>query len=131
MEDLEWLPQDADYGAVSPGHDGTGDVGANVRGWKVGGIKPLWDTCSVGDLSQGGFETYCMHALSWAYSCRVLIKACPLDESVNDSIIEPNLKAGDWAVFIGAGGGVGHWLAKVFGSVSLALTENRASAILT
>ncbi|KAK9311895.1 hypothetical protein V1524DRAFT_370577 [Lipomyces starkeyi] len=58
-----------DYGAVSPGHEGASDVGANVRGWKVGdgaGVKPLWDTCSVGDLCQGGFKTYCMHALSWA-----------------------------------------------------------------
>ncbi|KAK9344113.1 hypothetical protein V1522DRAFT_430989 [Lipomyces starkeyi] len=102
-----------DYGAVSPGHEGASDVGANVRGWKVGdgaGVKPLWDTCSVGDLCQGGFKTYY--------------------ESANDSIIESHPKAGDWAVFMCAGGGVGHWLAKVFGSVSLALTENRASAIL-
>ncbi|MCJ1300681.1 hypothetical protein MMC08_003478 [Hypocenomyce scalaris] len=121
-------------------------VGSNVKTWKVGdrgGVKPMWDVCMECDLCRDGLhETYCPKAVSaglmvpGTYQQYIVSPAkytTRIPDSVDDftagpimcsgstiyrSLIESQLKTGDWAVFPGAGGGVGHMgvqLAKAMG----------------
>jgi propanol-preferring alcohol dehydrogenase len=121
-------------------------VGDNVEGWKVGdrgGIKPMWDVCLACDNCwDGKHETYCEKAIATGlmvagtYQQYVLSPArytTRIPDEVDDftagpimcsgstiyrSLEESQLKAGDWAVFPGGAGGVGHMgvqLAKAMG----------------
>jgi propanol-preferring alcohol dehydrogenase len=142
------VPKMSDFGVRSPGHEGAGVVvklGSNVTNWKVGdraGIKPAYDACFNCELCWSGRETYCDDSpqiglqFPGSYQQYVLSPArytSRIPEGVNDfvagpimcsgstiycSIKESGLKPGDWAVFPGAGGGVGHMgvqLAKAMG----------------
>lgn len=142
------MPKMSDFGVRSPGHEGAGVVvklGSNVTNWKVGdraGIKPAYDACFNCELCWSGKETYCDDSpqiglqFPGSYQQYVLSPArytSRIPEGVNDfvagpimcsgstiycSLKESGLKPGDWAVFPGAGGGVGHMgvqLAKAMG----------------
>ncbi|KAF4964223.1 hypothetical protein FSARC_7857 [Fusarium sarcochroum] len=107
LEDLP-LPRMGDYGVRSPGHEGAGvvvKIGSLVGNWKVGdraGVKPTWDTCMSCDLCWGRHECHCPEAV-------------PTGLKV---LVDSELRPGDWAAFLGAGGGVGHMgvqLAKAMG----------------
>ncbi len=147
LEDLP-MPKMNDFGVRSPGHEGAGVVvgmGSNVVGWKVGdraGVKPMWDACLNCDLCWGLHEAHCAKTLSTGlqvpgtyqqyilspakYTSRIPdnvddITAAPImcsGATIYRSLVSSQLKAGDWAVFPGAGGGVGHMgvqLAKAMG----------------
>lgn len=136
------------FGVRSPGHEGAGvvvQIGSNVKNWKVGdraGIKPAYDACFNCELCWTGRETYCDESpqiglqVPGSYQQYVLSPArytSRIPEGVDDftagpimcsgstiycSLKESGLKPGDWAVFPGAGGGVGHMgvqLAKAMG----------------
>lgn len=53
------------FNVRSAGHEGAGVVvqlGANVKGWKVGdraGVKPIWNVCGKCELCWEGKENYC------------------------------------------------------------------------
>ncbi|KAI5285507.1 hypothetical protein KEM54_000514 [Ascosphaera aggregata] len=124
-------------GVRSPGHEGAGvvvKVGSNVKHIKVGdrgGIKPIWDTCGSCKLCWTDQEAYCAKSLfagihvPGTYQQYIVSPArylSPIPDGVPDeiaapimcsastifrSISEAQLHAGDWAVFPGAGGGVG------------------------
>lgn len=135
-------------GVRSPGHEGAGVVvalGSNVTSWKIGdraGIKPAYDACFNCELCWSGKETYCPESpqiglqFPGSYQQYVLSPARytqRIPDGVDDfvagpimcsgstiycSLKEAGLKAGDWAVFSGGGGGVGHMgvqLAKAMG----------------
>ncbi|OAG04211.1 GroES-like protein [Paraphaeosphaeria sporulosa] len=136
------------YGVRSPGHEGAGVVvalGSNVTTWKVGdraGIKPVYDCCFACELCWSGRESYCDAApqiglnFPGSYQQYVLSPARytqRIPDGVDDfvagpimcsgstiycSLKEAGLRAGSWAVFPGAGGGVGHMgvqIAKAMG----------------
>lgn len=142
------VPKMSDFGVRSPGHEGAGVVvklGSNVTNWKVGdraGIKPAYDACFNCELCWSGRETYCDDSpqiglqFPGSYQQYVLSPArytSRIPDGVDDfvagpimcsgstiycSLKESGLKPGDWAVFPGAGGGVGHMgvqLAKAMG----------------
>ncbi|KAH7405976.1 chaperonin 10-like protein [Phaeosphaeria sp. MPI-PUGE-AT-0046c] len=142
------IPAMSVFGVRSPGHEGAGVVvaiGSNVTNWKVGeraGIKPAYDACFNCELCWTGKETYCdespqiglqfpgsyqQYLLSPArYTQRIPdgvddFSAGPImcsGSTIYCSLKESGLKPGDWAVFPGAGGGVGHMgvqLAKAMG----------------
>ncbi|RDW67626.1 GroES-like protein [Coleophoma cylindrospora] len=121
-------------------------VGSGVKNWKVGdrgGVKPMWDCCMNCELCWDGFhETYCSKTVATGlmttgtyqqyitsparYTTRIPdgvddFTAGPImcsGSTIYRSIVESQLKAGDWAVFPGAGGGVGHMgvqIAKAMG----------------
>ncbi|KAM0792591.1 hypothetical protein ACM66B_005252 [Microbotryomycetes sp. NB124-2] len=120
------------------GHEGAGvvvKIGEGVEGWKIGdrgGIKPIWDVCHECEHCREGREThcdkgkpagvvvdgtYCQYTLSPArYTTRI-------PEGVPDELAAPTMcsgvtiytaiknskvRAGQWLVIPGAGGGVGH-----------------------
>ncbi|KNG80698.1 hypothetical protein ANOM_010193 [Aspergillus nomiae NRRL 13137] len=147
LEDLP-LPRMRDYGVRSPGHEGAGIVvalGCDVNGWKLGdraGIAPTWDTCMSCDLCSSELECHCSHAVptglkvSGTYQQYIVSPArytTPIPNGVDDfsagpimcsgstmfrALRESNLRAGQWAVIVGAGGGVGHMgvqIAKAMG----------------
>ncbi|KAH9211048.1 chaperonin 10-like protein [Leptodontidium sp. 2 PMI_412] len=137
LDDLP-MPKMLDYGVRSPGHEAVGVVvklGSNVKSWKIGdrgGVKPLWDVCSQCARCWGGQETYCKKAVhtgcmvTGTYQSYMVSPAkytTPIPDEVDDftaapmmcagstmlrSIRTSGLLPGDWAVFCGAGGGVGH-----------------------
>jgi propanol-preferring alcohol dehydrogenase len=142
------IPPMSVFGVRSPGHEGAGvvvKIGSNVSNWKVGeraGIKPAYDACFNCELCWTGKETYCdespqiglqfpgsyqQYLLSPArYTQRIPdgvddFSAGPImcsGSTIYCSLKESGLKPGDWAVFPGAGGGVGHMgvqLAKAMG----------------
>jgi propanol-preferring alcohol dehydrogenase len=142
------IPPMSVFGVRSPGHEGAGvvvKIGSNVSNWKVGeraGIKPAYDACFNCELCWTGKETYCdespqiglqfpgsyqQYLLSAArYTQRIPdgvddFSAGPImcsGSTIYCSLKESGLKPGDWAVFPGAGGGVGHMgvqLAKAMG----------------
>ena len=142
------IPAMSVFGVRSPGHEGAGVVvklGSNVSNWKVGeraGIKPAYDACLNCELCWTGKETYCDESpqiglqFPGSYQQYLLSPARytqRIPEGVDDfsagpimcsgstiycSLKESGLKPGDWAVFPGAGGGVGHMgvqLAKAMG----------------
>ncbi|KAF1958800.1 hypothetical protein CC80DRAFT_490589 [Byssothecium circinans] len=122
-------------------------LGSNVSTsqWEIGdrvGIKPAYDACLNCELCWSGKETYCdespqiglqfpgsfqQYLLSPArYTQRIPegvddFVAGPImcsGSTIYRSIIESELKPGDWAVFPGAGGGLGHMgvqIAKAMG----------------
>ncbi|KAF2176491.1 alcohol dehydrogenase [Zopfia rhizophila CBS 207.26] len=136
MNDLA-MPKMSQFGVRSPGHEGAGvvvKIGANVRNFKVGdraGIKPVWDTCGACELCWGDKETYCDSVkltglvTPGTYQQYVVSPArytTPIPEGVSDevaapvmcsastmyrSLVESQLRPGDWAVFPGGSGGVG------------------------
>ncbi|KAL6357638.1 hypothetical protein LRP88_07811 [Fusarium phalaenopsidis] len=111
LEDLP-LPRMRDYGVRSPGHEGAGvviKVGVIVKNWKLGdraGVKPTWNTCMSCQLCWSGLECHCAEAVPTGLKVPVV------------QLVESRLRPGDWAAFLGAGGGVGHMgvqLAKAMG----------------
>lgn len=121
-------------------------VGSDVKTWKVGdrgGVKPLWSVCGECELCWDGLhETYCAKglmtglAVPGTYQQYIVSPAkytTRIPDSVDDftagpimcsgstilrSLYESELKAGNWAVFPGGGGGVGHMgiqIAKAMG----------------
>ncbi|KAF2996084.1 hypothetical protein E8E13_004568 [Curvularia kusanoi] len=131
------LPKMSDLGTKCAGHEGAGvivKVGEQVKHLKPGmraGFKPIQDTCGACELCRGGQECYCANAVFTGLMCDGSYKqyvvsperyTTIIPDGVNDyiagpimcsastiytSIKESNLKPGDWAVFPGAGGGVG------------------------
>ncbi|KAH9205118.1 chaperonin 10-like protein [Leptodontidium sp. 2 PMI_412] len=131
------VPPMSTFGVKCAGHEGAGVVvklGANVKNWKVGdrgGIKPLLDVCGACDLCWDGKENYCQKgvytglAATGSYQQYVVSPAkytSPIPNGVSDYIASPimcsastmhralidsGLKAGQWVVFPGGGGGVG------------------------
>ncbi|KZZ94060.1 Alcohol dehydrogenase superfamily, zinc-type [Ascosphaera apis ARSEF 7405] len=125
------------FGVRSPGHEGAGvvvKVGSNVKHIKVGdrgGIKPIWDVCGNCKVCWTDQEAYCPKSLfagihvPGTYQHYITSPAkylSPIPDGVPDelaapimcsastilrSITESQLRAGEWAVFCGAGGGVG------------------------
>ncbi|KAH8696909.1 chaperonin 10-like protein [Phaeosphaeriaceae sp. PMI808] len=147
LKDLP-IPAMSAFGVRSPGHEGAGvvvKIGSNVTNWKVGqraGIKPAYDACFDCELCWTGKETYCNESpqiglqFPGSYQQYLLSPARytqRIPDGVDDfiagpimcsgstiycSLKESGLKPGDWAVFPGAGGGVGHMgvqLAKAMG----------------
>ncbi|KAH8678069.1 chaperonin 10-like protein [Xylariales sp. PMI_506] len=124
-------------GVRCPGHEGAGivvKVGENVKDWQLGdraGIKPIWNTCGTCENCTDGKENYCQNLLNSGlhvngtyqqyvvsparYTTRIPdgvpdIVAGPIMCSATTmltSLEQSQLKAGQWAVFIGGGGGVG------------------------
>lgn len=121
-------------------------LGSSVTDWKIGdraGIKPMWDVCHSCELCRDGLhETYCEKAVATGlmvpgtyqeyvtsparYTTRIPDgvpdeTAGPVmcsGSTIYRSLWESKLEAGNWAVFPGGGGGVGHMgvqLAKAMG----------------
>ncbi|GAA6001055.1 hypothetical protein JCM10207_007392 [Rhodosporidiobolus poonsookiae] len=109
--------------------------GVDTEAWKVGdraGIKPLWDVCHECNSCRGGFEgmcpklvatgghkngSYCEYVLSPArYTTRIPDGvpdevAAPLmcsGTTIYTAIKRSGIRAGEWLVLPGGGGGVGH-----------------------
>ncbi|KAL3441278.1 alcohol dehydrogenase [Aspergillus insuetus] len=131
------MPPMSTFGVRSPGHEGVGVVvktGANVKNFSVGdraGVKPLLDTCGSCEMCCGEKEMHCasgvhtglMRAGTYQqYIVSPARYASPIPDGIPDevaapimcsaatmycSLIESGLRAGNWAVFPGGGGGVG------------------------
>ncbi|RQM04846.1 hypothetical protein DH86_00004076, partial [Scytalidium sp. 3C] len=129
------FPKMSSFGVKSPGHEGAGvvvKVGANVKNWKVGdrgGVKPVWDVCGCCDLCWGDKEAYCPDAVftglakTGTYQQYIVSPArytSRIPDGVDDyiagpvmcsastmyrSLVESELRPGDWACFAGGGGG--------------------------
>ncbi|KAK2751097.1 hypothetical protein FQN57_000172 [Myotisia sp. PD_48] len=127
----------ASKGVRSPGHEGAGvvvKVGSNVKNVKVGdrgGVKPKWSVCGACSSCWADKETHCQNGVetgldtAGTYQQYITSPAnymTPIPDGVPDeiaapimcsastmyrSISEAGLEAGNWAVFPGAGGGVG------------------------
>lgn len=148
------LPKMSALGTKCAGHEGAGvivKVGDQVKTLKPGmraGFKPIQNTCGACELCRGGQECYCAGAVFTGLMCDGSYKqyvvsperyTTIIPDGVNDyiagpimcsastiytSIKESNLKPGDWAVFPGAGGGVGMQgvqLAKAMGLRAVAI----------
>ncbi|TVY50186.1 Alcohol dehydrogenase 2 [Lachnellula cervina] len=127
-------------------------VGRDVKSWKVGdrgGVKPMWDVCGECELCWDGMhETYCSKAVFTGlavagtyqhyitspakYTTRIPdnvddFTAGPImcsGSTIHTSLMASQLKAGNWAVFPGGGGGVGHMgiqLARAMGMRVIAI----------
>ncbi|KAF1972305.1 alcohol dehydrogenase 1 [Bimuria novae-zelandiae CBS 107.79] len=131
------VPKMSELGTRCAGHEGAGvivKVGSNVKTLKPGmraGIKPVIDTCGTCELCRTDKESYCANAVVTGLMADGSFKqyvASPeryttvIPDGVSDyiagpimcsastiytSIKESGLQPGDWAVFPGAGGGVG------------------------
>ncbi|KAF2126219.1 alcohol dehydrogenase 1 [Dothidotthia symphoricarpi CBS 119687] len=131
------LPKMSVFGTKCAGHEGAGvivKVGDAVKTLKPGmraGFKPVQDTCGACELCRGGLECYCAKAVTTglmvdgSYKQYVVSPeryTTLIPDGVHDfvagpimcaastiytSIKESGLRPGDWAVFPGAGGGVG------------------------
>ncbi|KAI9688718.1 MAG: hypothetical protein M1822_001075 [Bathelium mastoideum] len=131
------VPPMSHYGCRSPGHEGAGIIvklGRNVKNFQLGdraGLKPIWDTCGACELCWHDKECYCPSAVftglaqTGSYQQYVVSPAkytSPIPEGVSDyvagpvmcsastiyrSLVESELRPGDWACFPGGGGGVG------------------------
>ncbi|KAM3065208.1 hypothetical protein ACMFMG_010400 [Clarireedia jacksonii] len=131
------LPSMSSFSVQCPGHEGAGivvKVGANVNGWKVGdraGVKPIWDVCYNCESCWEGRENYCSRMVltglmnNGTYQQYITSPArytSPIPEGVSDyiagpimcsastmhrALIDSRLKAGQFVVFPGGGGGVG------------------------
>lgn len=125
------IPLMSVFGVRCPGHEGAGVVvklGENVKDWKLGdraGIKPNWDTCHNCEMCLEGKENYCdklvcsglqvngtyqQYITSPArYTTRIPdgisdYVAAPImcsASTMHSSLLESQLKPGQWAVFIG------------------------------
>ena len=137
LEDLP-MAKMRDFNVRSPGHEGIGKIvalGDGVKDLSVGdrvGLKPAWDSCNYCELCCSEREMYCPKSrqtglhVSGTYQQYVLGSAdhaIRIPEGVKDEIAAPimcsgatiyrgiteaGLKPGNWVVFSGAGGGVGH-----------------------
>jgi propanol-preferring alcohol dehydrogenase len=125
------------------GHEGAGvveELGRGVEGWKVGdraGVKPISSVCfSCGNCGRD-LEAHCpkavftginMEGTYQQYICVPAFYATHIPDGVDDfaaapimcsgttayrSLMASGLKIGQWAVFPGAGGGVGHMVVQV------------------
>ncbi|OAL38638.1 hypothetical protein AYO20_01844 [Fonsecaea nubica] len=131
------VPSMSHFKTRSPGHEGAGvivKVGAQVTSLRVGqraGIKPTWDVCHACDVCLSGRENYCKGMVSTglqkpgSYQQYIVSPeryTALIPDGVSDYIAGPvmcsastmlhslktaNLSAGQWAVFVGGGGGVG------------------------
>ncbi|PQE19612.1 alcohol dehydrogenase protein [Rutstroemia sp. NJR-2017a WRK4] len=131
------VPAMSSFSVQCPGHEGAGivvKVGANVTGWKVGdraGVKPIWDVCYNCELCWEGRENYCSKAVltglmsTGTYQQYITSPArytSPIPEGVSDyvagpimcsastmhrALIDSRLKASQFVIFPGGGGGVG------------------------
>ncbi|KAH6877599.1 chloride channel [Alternaria rosae] len=148
------LPKMSDLGVRCAGHEGSGvivKVGDQVKNLKPGmraGYKPIQDTCGTCELCRNGNECYCAKAvltglmIDGSYKQYIVSPeryTTLVPDGVNDyiagpimcsastiytSIKESQLRPGDWAVFPGAGGGVGLQgvqLAKAMGLRAIAI----------
>ncbi|CAG9982242.1 unnamed protein product [Clonostachys byssicola] len=158
LEDLT-LPRMSEHGVRSPGHEGAGvvvKIGEQVKNWKIGdraGIKPTWDTCMSCELCWGRLECHCPEAIPTGlkvpgtyqqyivsparYTSRIPdgvddFSAGPImcsGSTMYRSLVDSELRPGDWATFLGAGGGVGHMgvqLAKAMGLRVLGIDTGKA-----
>ncbi|KAF2678179.1 alcohol dehydrogenase 1 [Lentithecium fluviatile CBS 122367] len=131
------LPKMSEMGTKCAGHEGAGvivKVGDAVKTLKPGmraGLKPIQDTCGSCELCRTDKECYCSKAVFTGLMCDGSYKqyivsperyTTIIPDGVSDfiagpimcsastiytSIKESGLRPGDWAVFPGAGGGVG------------------------
>ncbi|OQO12222.1 hypothetical protein B0A48_02863 [Cryoendolithus antarcticus] len=131
------VPPMSTFGIKCAGHEGAGvvvKVGSNVTGWKVGdrgGVKPLWDVCHNCEHCYSGRENYCQKGVYTGlvatgtyqqYITSPAIYTSRIPDGVSDEVagpimcsastmhralIDSGLKAGNWVVFPGGGGGVG------------------------
>ncbi|KAI0582645.1 hypothetical protein TUN199_06668 [Pyrenophora tritici-repentis] len=131
------MPKMSDLGTRCAGHEGAGvivKVGEHVKTLKPGmraGYKPVQDTCGACESCRDGNECYCQKAVitglmvDGSYKQYVLSPeryTTLIPDGVSDfvagpimcsaatiytSLKESGLRPGDWAVFPGAGGGVG------------------------
>ncbi|KAM3418304.1 hypothetical protein BST61_g4303 [Cercospora zeina] len=146
------------------GHQGAGVVvklGPNVQGWQVGdraGIKPLWDVCHNCEHCWNGRENYCQNGVYTGlvaegtyrqYLTSPAIYTSRIPEGVPDEVAGPimcsastmhralvdsGLKAGDFVVFPGGGGGVGIQgvqLAKAMGMRPIVIDSGEAKSKLS
>lgn len=125
------------------GHEGAGvveELGPGVKGWQVGdraGVKPISSVCFSCDNCGRDLEAHCPNAVFSGinmegtyqqYICVPAFYATHIPDGVDDfmaapvmcsgatayrSLMASNLKVGHWAVFPGAGGGVGHMVLQV------------------
>lgn len=137
LKDLPLPTQMDQTGVRSPGHEGAGvvvAVGSNVQGWNIGdraGIKPMMDVCHNCELCWNGIEQWCRKSVSTGlqvsgtyqqYLVSPAIYTSRIPDGVPDEVagpimcaastmhralIESKLKATQWVVFPGGGGGVG------------------------
>lgn len=147
-------PKMSEMGVQCAGHEGAGvivKVGDQVKNLKVGmraGLKPIQDTCGACELCRTDKECYCANAVLTGLMCDGSYKqyvvsperyTTLIPEGVDDfiagpimcsastiytSIVQSGLRPGDWAVFPGAGGGVGMQgvqLAKAMGLRPIAI----------
>ncbi|OQV06794.1 Alcohol dehydrogenase GroES-like domain-containing protein [Cladophialophora immunda] len=136
------------------GHEGAGiveAVGSDTTGWQVGdraGVKPISWVCHTCESCIKGREQYCPQArftgitmegtyqqyiaVPAIYATRIpaavdLFDAAPLMCSGTTSyaaLQKSGLRAGEWAVILGAGGGLGHFaiqIAKAMGARVIAV----------
>ncbi|EXJ66971.1 alcohol dehydrogenase [Cladophialophora psammophila CBS 110553] len=131
------VPSMSHFQTRSPGHEGAGvivKVGSQVTSLNVGqraGMKPTWDVCHSCESCRNGRENYCKGSISTglqkpgSYQQYVVSPeryTVLIPEGVSDYVAGPvmcsastmlhslktaNLSPGQWAVFIGGGGGVG------------------------
>ncbi|SMR43164.1 unnamed protein product [Zymoseptoria tritici ST99CH_3D1] len=153
------VPPMSTFGTKCAGHEGAGvvvKVGNNVQGWKVGdraGIKPLWDVCHNCEECFTGRDNYCQKGVYTGlvaegsyrqYVTSPAIYTSRIPDGVPDEVagpimcsastmhralIDSGLKAGNWVVFPGGGGGVGIQgvqLAKAMGMRPIVIDSGEA-----
>ncbi|RDW72805.1 alcohol dehydrogenase-2 [Coleophoma cylindrospora] len=158
------IPPMSTFGVRCPGHEGAGVVvklGDGVVGWKVGdraGMKPNWDTCGMCEQCWEGKDNYCSNAISSGlmvngsyqqyvttsarYTTRIPegvsdFVAAPImcsASTMHNSLVTSGLKAGQFAVFVGGGGGVGIQgvqLAKAMGMRPIVIDSSDAKKELS
>lgn len=136
-------------------------VGNNVQGWSVGdraGIKPLWDVCHNCEQCWNGRENYCPKGVYTGlvaegtyrqYVTSPAIYTSRIPDGVPDEVagpimcsastmhralIDSGLRAGNWVVFPGGGGGVGIQgvqLAKAMGMRPIVIDSGEAKRKLS
>jgi len=131
------VPKMSTFGTRCAGHEGAGvvvKVGKSVKGWSVGdraGVKPLWNVCHNCEECFTGRDNYCQQGVYTGlvaegtymqYIVSPAIYTSRIPDGVPDEVagpimcsastmhralIDSNLRAGNWVVFPGGGGGVG------------------------
>ncbi|KAI7067501.1 alcohol dehydrogenase [Hortaea werneckii] len=131
------VPPMSTFNCKCAGHEGAGEVvkvGKNVTNWKIGdrgGVKPIWDVCHNCEQCWNGRENYCPNAAytglvaTGTYQQYITSPArytSRIPEGVSDEVAAPimcsastmhralwdsGLRAGNFVVFPGGGGGVG------------------------
>ncbi|KAI7240312.1 alcohol dehydrogenase [Hortaea werneckii] len=131
------VPPMSTFNCKCAGHEGAGEVvkvGKNVANWKIGdrgGVKPIWDVCHNCEQCWNGRENYCPNAAytglvaTGTYQQYITSPArytSRIPDGVSDEVAAPimcsastmhralwdsGLRAGNFVVFPGGGGGVG------------------------